>query len=88
MLTHCEDTLVKHATAGEPPEALGLEHPTLTSLNFLMCRDERRESTSAPRPFCLFTFRITPCSSWTVFQCVLFCVLSNRVSMRVVSGHV
>lgn len=47
-----------------------------------------RESTSTTCLFCLFTFRITPYSSWTMFQCVLLCFLSNRISMRVVSGRV
>ena len=64
----------------KPHISLSLTGPTSP-----LRRDERRESTSTTRLFCLFTFRITPCSSWTVFQCVLLCFLSNRISMRVVS---
>lgn len=93
IVTHGKDTSSSGYTAGgKTKEALELENPTLGApsqgpTSPLRC-DERGASTSAARLFCLFTFRITPCSSWTVFRCVLLWFFSNRISMRVVSGHV
>lgn len=75
--------LVKYITGGKPSEAFGLENPTLPPL---LWWKERKHLHYVP--LCLFTFWITPCSSWTMFQCVLLCFLSNRISMRVVFGHV
>lgn len=80
---HCWWKTNKGTRVRKPHITLSLAGPTSP-----LCCDERRESTSATRLFCLFTFRITPCSSWTMFQCVLLCFLSNRISMRVVSGLV
>lgn len=96
MLTHSGDTLVKIHRWWKTIRGNRVRKPHITHVPAVpavtapppRCCDERRERTSTSRLLCLFTFRITPCSFWTMFQCVLLCFLSNRISMRVVSRYV
>lgn len=91
MLTHRRSMFSSYTKGGKPTEALGLEKPPIPPPRHRpdspLCCDKRR---GAPLllPSCLFTFRITPSSFWTMYWCVLLCFLPNRISMRVVCGPV